>query len=321
MEGRKKVLVTATNYSTLCKEAKALLEQNQIDVIENPHDRPMTFEELREVISDIDGVVAGVDSWNEAVFQLAPHLKVISRFGVGVDNIDLEKAKEYGIHVTNAPRLNSNAVAELTINLILNSLRNTVHLHHTTQQGNWDRFVGVELKGKKVGLLGFGNIAQNVAKKLQGFDVEMYAYDKFPNEEIAGKYNVTFLSYEEILKKCDIVSMHLPHMDETHHFMNKERFRQMKEGAFFINTSRGGLVDEQALYEALHSDHLQAAAIDVYEKEPTKSTNPLFQLKNIITTPHTAAETYETYHFVGLLTAQAIVDVFQNKKPNNLLNG
>ncbi|GAE31805.1 D-3-phosphoglycerate dehydrogenase [Halalkalibacter hemicellulosilyticusJCM 9152] len=212
-------------------------------------------------------------------------------------------------------------MAELTINLILNSLRNTVHLHHTTQQGNWDRFVGVELKGKKVGLLGFGNIAQNVAKKLQGFDVEMYAYDKFPNEEIAGKYNVTFLSYEEILKKCDIVSMHLPHMDETHHFMNKERFRQMKEGAFFINTSRGGLVDEQALYEALHSDHLQAAAIDVYEKEPTKSTNPLFQLKNIITTPHTAAETYETYHFVGLLTAQAIVDVFQNKKPNNLLNG
>ncbi len=316
----KKVLVTATNYSTLCSEAKSLLEQNGVTVIENPHDRPMTFDELQEIISEIDGVVAGVDTWDESVFKLAPNLKVISRFGVGVDNIDLDKAKEYGIKVTNAPRLNSNAVAELTINLILNSLRNTVNLHASTQKGNWDRFVGIELKGKKVGLLGFGNIAQNVAKKLQGFDVDVIAYDKYPLTEIAEKYNVSFTPYEEILQSCDVVSMHLPHIEETHHFMNKERFQQMKEGSYFVNTSRGGLVDERALYEVLQSGKLHAAAIDVYEKEPISPTNPLFELNNIITTPHTAAETYETYYSVGLMSAKAIVDVFQEKTPDNLLN-
>lgn len=317
---KKRVLVTATNYSTLCKDAKYLLESNNIEVIENPHNRPMTFDELSAIVPDIDGVVAGVDNWNESVFKLAPQLKVISRFGVGVDNIDLEKAQEYGIQVTNAPRINSNAVAELTINHILTCLRNIVHLHNSTQQGNWERFVGYELKQKKVGLLGFGNIAQNVAKKLQGFDVDIYAYDKYPDYEIASKYNVTFMSYEDILKKCDIVSMHLPHMEETHHFMNEDRFQQMKKGSYFINTSRGGLVDEKALYKALESGHLQAAAIDVYEQEPIQPTNPLFTLKNIITTPHTAAETYETYHLVGLVTAQAIIDVFQSNKPLNLLN-
>ncbi|MEK4306706.1 phosphoglycerate dehydrogenase [Oceanobacillus sp. FSL K6-0251] len=320
MSQQKKVLVTATNYSQLCAEAKQLLEKNNFEIIENPHDRPMKFGELKEIIGDIDAVVAGVDTWDESIIKLAPNLKVISRFGVGVDNINLDQAKEYGIQVTNAPRLNSNAVAELTVNLILNSLRNTVNLHVSTRQGHWERFVGTELKGKKVGLLGFGNIAQSVAKKLYGFDVELLAYDKFPNKEIAARYDVQFTSYEEILQASDIVSMHLPNLPETHHFMNKERFNQMKQGSYFVNTSRGALVDEKALYEALETGKLQAAAIDVYEKEPITRDNPLFHFDNIITTPHTAAESYEVYHSVGLMTAQAIISVFQEKTPDNLLN-
>lgn len=316
----KKVLVTATNYSELCREAKIFLEENGCEVIENPHNRPMTFDELKEVISDIDAVVAGVDTWDEEIFKIAPKLKIISRFGVGVDNIDLEKANEYGIKVTNAPRINSNAVAELTVNLILNSLRNTPNLHASTQEGKWERFVGFELKGKQVGLLGFGNIAQSVAKKLQGFDVSVTAYDKYPNIEIADKYNVKFTSYEEILENSHIVSMHLPYMKETHHFMNEEKFKKMRKGSYFINTSRGGLVDEKALYDALSTGNLSAAAIDVYEKEPVNPSNSLFELKNIITTPHTAAETYETYYSVGLLTAEAIIALLQGRRPENILN-
>ncbi|WP_228552289.1 phosphoglycerate dehydrogenase [Gracilibacillus salitolerans] len=315
-----KVLVTATNYSTLCAEAKQLLEQNGCEVVENPHDRPMTFNELKEVVSDIDAVVAGVDTWNEEVFRLAPRLKVISRFGVGVDNIDLEKAKEFGIQVTNAPRLNSNAVAELTINLILNTLRNTPNLHVTTRQGYWERFVGNELQNRSVGLLGFGNIAQNVAKKLQGFDVNVYAYDKFPNKDIAKRLNVQFTDYEEILNKCDVVSMHLPLLKETYHFMDESKFSQMKQDSYFINTSRGPLVDEKALWHALNEGKLAAAAIDVYEEEPTSKDNPLFDLDNVITTPHTAAETYEVYHNVSLMTAKAILEVKVGNKPQNLLN-
>jgi D-3-phosphoglycerate dehydrogenase / 2-oxoglutarate reductase len=316
----KKILVTATNYSLLCSEAKKLLQENGCEVIENPHNRPMTFHELEEIISDIDAVVAGVDTWDESVFSIAPKLKVIARFGVGVDNIDLEKASEYGITVTNAPRLNSNAVAELTVSLILNSLRNTPNLHVSTQEGKWERFVGFELREKNVGLLGFGNIAQSVAKKLQGFDVTVTAYDKYPDQEIADKYNVNFASYEEVLETSDIVSMLLPHMKETHHFMNRDRFGMMKEGSYFINTSRGALVDETALCEALSSGKLRAAAIDVYEQEPVSPSNSLFQLKNIITTPHTAAETYEVYHSVGLMTAQAIVHLLNGNQPENIVN-
>jgi D-3-phosphoglycerate dehydrogenase / 2-oxoglutarate reductase len=311
----RKVLVTATNYSTLCAESRALFEDHGWQVIENTFGRPMTSDELKERVGDIDAVVAGVDSWNEAVFQLAPKLKIISRFGVGVDNIDLEAARRLGIKVTNAAGKNANAVAELTIGLLLAALRNIPSLHQAARQGRWDRFAGEELAGRTVGLLGFGNIAQKVARKLSGFDVEIIAYDKYPNLEAAKKLQVTMVSAEELLRRSDVVSLLLPSLKETHHFMNAKTFGLMKKGAYFINTARGALVDEKALYDALASRKLTAAAIDVYKVEPVSADNPLFQLPNIVTSPHTAAETYETYRAVGLHTAQSILDEFEGTNP------
>lgn len=319
MTQAKKVLVTATNYSTLCAEAKQLLESCGCEVIENKLGRPHSFEELKPLVGDIDAVVAGVDTWDEAVFQIAPKLKVIARFGVGVDNIDLKKAKQYGVQVTNVPGGNANAVAELAVGLILGAVRNIPGLHQSARKGYWDRFVGTEIIGRKIGLLGFGNIAQMVAKKLQGFDVQLSAYDKYPNADKAKELNVTLTSYEEILRESDVVSMHLPSLKDTHHFMNRETFGMMKDRSYFVNTARGAVVSEEALAEALKSGKLAGAAIDVYEQEPVSADNPLFQLPNIITTPHTAAETFETYHKVSLTTAQAILDVFQNKVPKNIV--
>ena len=319
MTKKVKVLVTATNYSNLCAEAKKLLESNNCEVIENPFGRPMTFDELKVYVPEADAAVVGVDTWNESVFRIAPSLKVISRFGVGVDNIDIEKAREFGIKVTNAAGKNSNAVAELTIGLILSAMRNIHTLHQTTRQGRWDRLVGEELISRKVGLLGFGNIAQKVARKLSGFDVEITAYDKYPNLEVAQKLGVNITSCELVLQQSDIVCMLLPSIEETRHFMNEKTFSLMKDKAYFINTARGALVDEKALFSVLQSGKLSAAAIDVYEREPSTANNPLFTLHNIVTTPHTAAETYETYHEIGLFTAQAILDVFAGKTPQNLL--
>lgn len=314
-----KVLVTATNYSTLCVEAKQLLESNGVEVLENKLGRPHTFEELKELVHDIDGVVAGVDTWDEEVFKLAPHLKAIARFGVGVDNIDLAKAQEYGIKVTNVPAGNANAVAELTVGLILSVMRNIPSLHQSARRGYWDRFVGAEMIGKTVGLLGFGNIAQMVAKKLQGFDVGIIAYDKYPNEGKARELGVELVGSNEVLHRSDIVSMHLPSLPETYHMMSDAQFALMKENAYFVNTARGALVDEKALHRALSNRVIAGAAIDVYEKEPVSADNPLFQLDNLVSTPHTAAETFETYHKVGLATAQALLDVFAGKEPHNLL--
>jgi D-3-phosphoglycerate dehydrogenase len=316
---KSKILVTATNYSVLCAEAKQLLERNGCEVIENQLGRPHTFEELKPLVADIDGVIAGVDTWDEAVFKLAPKLKVISRFGVGVDNIDLAKAREYGIQVTNVPGGNANAVAELTIGLILAIVRNIPALHQSAQRGYWDRHVGSELSGKTVGLLGFGNIAQMVARKLQGFDVNLIAYDKYPNEERAKELNVAFVSCEEVLRRSDVVSMHMPSLKETFKMMSHEQFAMMKPTAVFINTARGALVDEEALYAALKESRIAGAAIDVYQQEPVSPDNPLFGLNNIITTPHTAAETYETYRKVSLVTAQAVLDVLAGKKPQHLV--
>ncbi|MBD2864753.1 phosphoglycerate dehydrogenase [Paenibacillus oceani] len=317
----KKVLVTATNYSRLCAEAKRLLEEGGCEVIENKVGRPHTFEELAPLVADIDGVVAGVDTWDEAVFKLAPKLKAIARFGVGVDNIDLAKAREYGVQVTNVPGGNANAVAELTVGLLLALIRSIPALHQSARRGYWDRHVGGELAGKTVALLGFGNIAQMVAKKLSGFDVEIIAYDKYPTAAKSAELGVELVSAEEALARGDIVSMHLPSLPDTRHMMNDERFGAMKRGAYFINTARGALVDEGALYRALKSGTISGAAIDVYETEPVSSDNPLFQLDNIITTPHTAAETEETYRQVGLVTAQALLDVFVGKRPDNPVAG
>jgi len=319
MATKYKVLVTATNYSVLCAEAKRMLEEAGCEIVENRLGRPHTFEELIPLVGDIDGVVAGVDTWDEAVFKLAPKLKAIARFGVGVDNIDLEKAKEYGIRVTNVPAGNANAVAELTVGLILSAMRKIPVLHQSARQGYWDRTVGEELAGKTVGLLGFGNIAQMVARKLQGFDVKLIAFDKYPNLPKAEELQVEMAGPDEVFGRSDVVSMHLPSLKETHHMMNDEAFAKMKPGSFFVNTARGALVDEKALYRALKENKIAGAAIDVYEQEPAAADNPLFQLDNLITTPHTAAETVETYRRVSLVTAKALLDVFAGAEPANRL--
>jgi D-3-phosphoglycerate dehydrogenase len=316
---KKNVLVTATNYSALCAEGKKLFEDNGWNVIENEFGRPMTFDELKTRVGDVDAVVVGVDTWNEDVFRLAPRLKAMSRFGVGVDNIDVETARRFGIKVTNAAGANANAVAELTVGLLLSAMRAIPLLHQSARAGRWDRFVGEELSGRTVGLLGFGNIAQKVARKLSGFEVEVIAYDKYPNLEAAGRLGVKMVPADDVLGRSDVVCLLLPSLKETYHFMNADRFARMKTGAYFVNTARGALVDEQALAAALESGQVRAAAIDVYEVEPVKAGNPLLSIDTIVTTPHTAAETYEVYRAVGRETAQAILDVFAGLTPRNLL--
>ena len=200
----KKVLITASHYEELCGEAKALFERNGYELVINQKDMPYyTFEELSQLVTDVDGVVLGLDEWNEAVFKIAPRLKVLAKFGVGVDNIDLEKAKEYGIKVLNARGKNANAVAELAVAFILNAMRQIPWLDGELKEGSWHRFVGRELAGKTVGLLGFGDIARRVAKKLSGFDVRLIACDKYPDEEAAKRLNVTMVSQEELLGESD----------------------------------------------------------------------------------------------------------------------
>ena len=221
-----KVLVTATNYSKYCQAGKKILENAGCEIIENPHGRPYTFDELKEIVEDIDGVVVGVDDWNEDVFKLAPKLKGMARFGVGVDNIDLNAAKEHGIIVCNSPGINSSAVAEQAVALMLSLIRNIPEMNRAVRKGEWPRPMFHELKSRTIGFLGFGAIARNVAQRLAGFGPKMIAYDKYPNQEAADKLGVRLVSQEEVLKESDIISIHLPATDETKHLINKETYNR-----------------------------------------------------------------------------------------------
>ena len=317
---KKKVLVTSTNYSKYCMESKRMLESNGFEISENELGRPLTFEDLRPQVTGVFGVIAGVDVWNEELFSLAPDLKVLTRFGVGIDNFDLEAAKRFGIKACHARAMNANSVAESALVMILNAMKGIPHLTDTLREGQWERFMGHEIAGKKVGLLGYGAIAQLVAKMLQGFDVTVCAYDKYPNLDAAGRYHVTMTDAETLLKTSDVVSMHLPSLPDTRHFMNRETFGMMKDGAYFVNTARGAVVDEQALLEAVQKGKLSGVSLDVYEEEPAMPTNPLLNLPNVFCTPHTAAETFETYNRVSLCCARQIIAVANGETPESWLN-
>ncbi|KMZ55558.1 phosphoglycerate dehydrogenase [Dorea sp. D27] len=315
------ILITASHYPALCAEAKTLLESRGHKLIINESSMPYyTFHQLAEIVGDVDAAVIGLDEWTEEVFRLAPKLKVIAKFGVGTDNIDCDAAKNYGIKVINAPGQNSNAVAELTVGYMIQLLRNILPLHEKMKEGKWERYIGREVKGKTVGLLGFGMIAKLVAKKLSGFDAEIIACDLNPDAEYAKKYGVKLADMEEVIKKSDILSIHLPATSATWHLMDKAMLSKMKQGAYLVNTARGAVVDTEALTEALESGHLSGAALDAFETEPLPMDSPLLERGNVICTPHTGAETYEAYRNVSLCTAQGVIDVLEGREPLHWVN-
>jgi len=316
----KKILMTNPNYMLLLgHEAKMMLEEHGFTVVGNTSNEPLKREKLLELVTDVYGIIAGVENFDEEVFKAAKNLRIIARYGVGVDNIDIEKAKKYGIAVTNTKGANANGVAEHTVALIFALLRNIPVLNEEVKKGIWSRYEAKEITGSLVGFIGFGEIARLAAKKLCGFDVKLYAYDKYPDKKAADELEVKYASFDYILTNCDIISLHLPYTPETYRIIGENEFKEMKKGALFINTSRGQLVDEMALYHALVSGRLGGAAIDVYEKEPVDPDNPLLKLNNIICTPHIAGSTRQNHEKAGLMVAQAIIDFMEGRTPKNLL--
>lgn len=317
-----KVLVSASHFDTLCKEAWSLLEKNGHEVVFDPHRSfpSYSYEELVKILPDIDAAIIGMDVYNEEVFKIAPKLKCVCKFGVGVDNINLEDAKKYGVKACNCPGQNSNAVAELTIVFIINALRRIIPLHKAMEKSTWARYLGEELSGKTVGLFGFGAIARLVAKKLAAFDVTVKAYDLYPNEAAAKELGVEMVTQDEIIETCDIVSLHAPATKENYHLFNDEAFARMKDGAYLINAARGALVDLDALAAALQSGKISGAALDAFEVEPLPADAAILKCENIVLTPHTGAETLQAYHKVSMVAAQNVIDTLADKEPKYWVN-
>ena len=316
----KKVLITATNYETLCSDGLKMLRGYGCDVVMNRGSRMFTRDEMLAAVGDIDGLIAHGETWDDELFDNAPNLKVIARFGVGYDSIDLDAAKRHGVYVTNCPGINSNAVAEMTVSLLMALIREIPRLNKTQKAGIWSRTIFNELPGKRIGVLGFGAIAQKTIKKLKGFKTDILVYNRSLKTELAESLGARITTdLDEVLSTSDYILIHLPVAPETKNIINAESIAKMKDGVYVINTARAPLVDNKAMYDALVSGKLRGYATDVYNKEPADLNDPLFSLPNFIGTPHSSGETYENYRDTGLATAKAVIDVFEGREPWNRL--
>ncbi len=314
------VIVGPVRYAELCGSGRQLLLDHGFTLVENDTTVPWTQAELHSLLVGADAAVAGVEVYDQDALAHADRLQIISRLGVGLDNIDLDATRTRGIHVVNVPGGNAAAVAELAIGFMIAVLRRLPEMDVATKAGRWDRFVGRELAGKSIGLIGFGAIAQLVARRLHGFDVAVTAFDPYADEAAAARLGVRLVdSAAAAVADVDIVSVHAPHVAATHHIVDDALIGAMREGTILINTARGGLVDQGALVRGLESGRIAGAGLDVFEIEPTSAENPLFAHPNVVVAPHAAADSREAYERIGLATARAIVDVFAGRLPEALV--
>lgn len=244
-----------------------------------------------------------------AVIEAARNLKLILRAGVGLDNVDVEAAHKRKIRIENTPHATTISVAEHTFALMLGLLRKIPQATASMHRGEWDRksFQGRELKGKTLGVIGFGRIGQEVAKRAKVFGMEIIANDHAADLEVAEALEIKLCSLKEVLTKADIITLHLPLDKDTHHLFDLETLQKMKKGSYLINASRGGIVDEKALAEVLQSGHLAGAAIDVFEEEPVKE-NPLLKMKQVVAVPHLGAATDEGQARAGHEAARVVIE-------------
>lgn len=310
-----KILVTPTSYGSQDPELKTELEKLVGEVVYNNTGKPLSSDQLKELLIDVDGYIAGLDEIDAAVFDSAPILKVVSRYGVGYNNVDLNAAAKNGVIVTNTPGANAIAVAELTIALILNMLRPILPAVERTKQGEWPRYKGFSLVGKTVGLLGLGAIGKETAKRLTGFGCRVMAYDLYPDEKFAAEYGIELSILDEIIPAADIISLHLPGTAETREIINAEFIEKMKPGAWLVNTARGDLINEKALVDAIENGKLSGAALDVYSEEPPPPSSPIFGHDQIITTPHMGAHADSATNAMGRMAMDECLRVLQGIEP------
>jgi len=282
----------------------------------------MSREEMLSRIGEYDAlIVRSATKVDAEVIQAATNMKVIGRAGVGVDNIDVEAATKRGIMVINAPQSNIISAAEQTMALLMAMCRNVPEAVSSLRDKCWDRkkFEGVELYHKVMGIVGLGRIGTLVAHRCLSFGMQVIAYDPYISEEKGKKLGVELVSLDELLSQADFITVHLPKTSETYHLLGKEAFAKMKDGVRVLNVARGGIVDEDALLEALESGKVAAAALDVFEKEPATEC-PLVRHPGVIATPHLGASTQEAQDRAGTMIAEFVRSALKDEFVANVVN-
>ena len=278
------IFIATSSFGVHSSAPLDLINDKGYDTIINPLSRKLNSDELIQYASNSIGIIAGTENYSKTILNQLHNLKTISRLGVGIDNIDLDYANKKGIKLFTTSTSPALAVSELSLGLMIDLYRNLSNSNNKLKLGNWDKYMGRLLSGKILGIIGLGNIGKTFVKLVQGFNLDILAFDEIKDNAFAEKNKVTYCDIDTLLTKSDIVSLHLNLSDKTQNFLNEERLNMMKPGSILINTSRGEVVDEESLYKILKEEKIFGAGLDVFRNEPYSGN--LLNLNNVIVTPH-----------------------------------
>ena len=301
-----KILITPRSYGKTDMSVLDRLRDAGYEPVMNPYGQILTKEQMKKEIADCTGVILGVDPCDAEVLECAPQLKAIAKYGVGTDNIDKEYCEAHGIRVSITRAANANAVADMAFSLMCACARRLTFINDQCHRKDWTKVMGLDIYGKKLGILGLGAIGRGLAKRAGGFDMDILAYDVFRDEQFAADNGIRFTEPEEIFRECDFISLHLPLTDETEKIINAEAIAMMKPNAIIVNTARGGLIDDDALLTALAEKRIAAAGLDVFNEEPP-SDERFYRLDNLILGSHAAASTNGASETMSRMATENII--------------
>jgi D-3-phosphoglycerate dehydrogenase len=296
------VAITPRSFRETPGKHLDLLEQSGLQARFPTEERPLQEDEMVAFVRGCEGLVVGVDPVSERVLAAGP-LRAVVKYGSGLDNVDLDAAARLDVEVAATPGANARSVGELALALLLALARHVVAHDRSIRTGSWARRTGIELAGRRLGIIGYGSVGHAVAELARSFGMEVVAYDPFEDER---NVDVELVGLEELLGSCDAVSLHLPLTDATRNLIGRAELARMRPDAVLVNTARGGIVDEEALAEALTAGTIAAAAFDVFAEEPP-SSSPLLELENFVASPHAGAVTVEAVERAGVAALSTLM--------------
>jgi D-3-phosphoglycerate dehydrogenase len=303
-----KVLLTSTSFQDTPGAHQALLEKQRFEVVQLRG--PLKEAILLDVIQDFEGIICGDDEITRAVIEkgVRGKLRIISKYGIGLDKIDLDAAKDLAIPVTNCPGVNHVTVAEHVFALLLSYAKNIIPENQFMREQKWVRLIGSELFGKTMGIMGTGNVGKEVAKRAVAFGMKVVAFDKYRSEDFAAQYGIAYCNAsEELIGQSDFISLNLSLVAGTNHIIGKPALEFMKDGVVIVNTARAGLVDQDAVIKGIESGKIKAYLTDVLEEEPMAKDHPFLKYDNIIITPHIGSRTYENVVNQGIMAVENLL--------------
>ena len=304
----KKVFVFPSSFGKFSDEPERILREAGLEVTKF-FKAGMTEDEVIEKLQGYDAVILGIEPMTARVMEACPQLKIVSRYGVGMDNVDQEAARRLGIRTFNTPGANSDAVADYTFGMMLDLARSISVTDRDLKAGQVKKHLGYPVYGRTLGIIGLGAIGKGMARRALGFGMKVMAYDVFWDEAFAKEHGVQRAELEEIYKEADFITLHCGLNEQTRSMIGAEQLRMMKSSAFLINNARGGLVDEAALNEALRSGEIAGAGIDAFVTEPPISS-PLLELEQVIAAPHVAGSSMDSINNMGIFSARNVVKGF-----------